>query len=142
MPAARMIAENELREPRSYASVAVVRVTRAELLSRGVVLESPVDDGTWDEAGPIQEALVEVNTGEQALLILHPDLEELPSETGNRAPLELRAPISTPDPTAFVDVVLDALDIARERAEWVVGRDEWAALQVRAAQYRGAPGSC
>ncbi|HEX4519001.1 MAG TPA: hypothetical protein VH063_05405, partial [Gaiellaceae bacterium] len=59
----RVIAENEVREPGSYATVALVRVSREELRRRGIELTTPIDDGTCDEAGPIQEAIIETPTG-------------------------------------------------------------------------------
>ena len=51
-----MIQKNQVREPGSYETIALLRVARDELVDRGVRLTTPPDDGTWDEAGPIQEA--------------------------------------------------------------------------------------
>ena len=87
-----MISDEEVREPKAYSTVATVRTTRPELHQRGIELRTPVDDGTWDEAGPIQEAIVETATGEQPLLIWHLTIEEAPEHYDNATPLELRAP--------------------------------------------------
>jgi hypothetical protein len=121
----RVISIEEVREPNSYASVAQIRMTRAELAQRGIELVTPVQDGTWDEAGPIQESLIEVDTGEQPLLVWHLAFEQLPDHYQNASPLELRAPISIPDAAAFVHATLDAFELPHHRAEWVVSPEHW-----------------
>jgi hypothetical protein len=121
----RVITQDELREPRTYASVGVVRISREELRSSGVTL-TPLDDpGYLMEAGPVEEALVETDGGEQALLIWDLHIEENAEHFGNRAPLEVRAPRSTRDPRAFVYAVVEAFGVPRERVEWVVPSEHW-----------------
>jgi hypothetical protein len=123
----RVISETEIRE-RSYVRVATVRATRQELLDRGVELHTSVDDGTWDEAGPIQAAIVETSTGEQPLSIWHLSIDELPEHFNHAPPLELRAPSSTRDPQAFVHTFLPALALPDDRPEWIASAPEWAKL--------------
>jgi hypothetical protein len=126
-----MIGADEVREPGTYQAAGWLQVSRAELTARGVSLVTPIDDGTWDEAGPIQEALIELDTGEQALIIWHLALEDQ-----GRSALDLRAPISTTDPTAFASAVVGALQLPDERCEWVVPIEEWRDLQRHAAEWR------
>jgi hypothetical protein len=130
-----MIDESALREPGSYQTVASVRVSRAELADRGIRLSAPADDGSWDEAGPIEEALIELDTGEQPLVIWHLAFE---SERGTdaRSGLELRAPISTPDPGAFAAAFVREVGLAEDRCEWVIPLDDWRGLQAYAEGWR------
>jgi hypothetical protein len=121
----KVIDEADLREPRSYSSVAWIRVSGDELRDRGVELRTPASDGTWDEAGPIQEAILETPSGDQPILIWHLGLERRPNETGVHPCAEIRAPVSTTDAKAFVLRALDALDVPHARAEWIVVAEDW-----------------
>jgi len=123
----RPICEHEIRE-RTYEPVATIRATRTELLEREIELRTPVEDGTWSEAGPIQEAILEIPSGEQPLLIWHLTIEELPEHFDNATPLELRAPRSTADPSAFVRAFLAAADLPEDRADWIVSQQDWVDL--------------
>jgi hypothetical protein len=113
------IREEDLREPDTYASVATVRVSRDELAERDIRFEKPVEDRTWTEAGPIEVAFVETMTGEQPLFVWPEGFE------GTAAALDLRAPTSTSNPASFVDAVLDALHLPRDRREWLVDARHW-----------------
>src|SRR5438270_7502999 len=101
-----MIGKGELREANTYWTLATIRMTREELAERGIGLASPVDDGTWDEAGPIEAAFFETTEGPQALVVWH-----VAFEGSEYAPIELRAPISTPDPGLFVQDILRAFEL-------------------------------
>jgi hypothetical protein len=117
-----VISEADVREPNTYESVAVIRTSRDDLADLGIELTSP-PQGSWQEAGPIEAAMLETETGEQPLLIWHLHFEEMP-ELG-RSPLELRAPVSTEDPGAFVAATLKALALPDERTEWIVSDEHW-----------------
>jgi len=120
----RQIGEQELGEPKGFATLATIRAGRAELEACGIELQAPEFDGSWDEAGPVEEALLELDSGEQAILIWHLALEQHP-EHYRAAPLELRAPLQTPSPRAFADAVLAELGLPCERLEWLVEERYW-----------------
>ena len=119
-----MISEATLRDPGTYADVGVARISREELERHGVTLEPLDDPGYLTEAGPVETAFVETDTGEQALLVWDLHIGEH-SEHFGRSPLGIRAPCSTRDPNAFVHAVVTAFCVPTDRVEWVVPTEHW-----------------
>ena len=58
-------------------------------------------------------------------MIWHLTIEQLPEHFEHATPLELRAPVSTLDATAFVGNFVNAVDLPKDRVELIVEPEHW-----------------
>jgi hypothetical protein len=65
---------------------ATFNITPSGLETIGITMNKPTDHGTWDEAGPIAEALIELGSGLNVMLVEHLGVPDIG--------IELRVPAS------------------------------------------------
>jgi hypothetical protein len=89
---------------------ATFSVSSAQLEKLGITMTRPPDDGTWDEAGPIAEALLELRSGLNVMLVQHLGVPDIG--------LELRVPASVRGDSAAREFA-DAIGVDLSRMTWL-----------------------
>lgn len=132
VPLVRQIDGSELRVANGYETVATLSASRDELMACGIAFFVPGDpDGRpLIEAGPVEAAYVEADSGEQALLIL------AVADYGDPLPalVQVRAPVlAATNPAEFAAAIVTALGLPAKRTTWAIPPEEWQEWQQRYA---------
>jgi hypothetical protein len=94
---------------------ALLEITIEQLEGHGIQMFEPVEDGTWDEAGPIEAAFVQLASGQEVLLIAY---LQAPHIAAPEAGIEVRAPEGV-DCRGIAEALADELAVPHDRITWV-----------------------
>jgi hypothetical protein len=101
--------------PKRVFARATLDITIEQLEAHGIQMSEPVENGTWDEAGPIEEAFVQLESGQAVLLIAH---VKAPHVAAPEIGIEVRAPDGV-DCQGIAEAIAAELAISHDQITWV-----------------------
>jgi len=94
---------------------ALIDISPEKLESAGIQFAEPPQDGTWSEAGPIEECPVTLPSGVELLLVVHGHDPSLG--------IDVRAPVAVRGPSVANELIKE-LGVPASSLRWLRGNDD------------------